>query len=410
MKSDLLIGLFLFIEKSLRLGANLLVAVLLVRFNNNAYGPYIYVLSLVAVVQELVKFGMDNVLVNEIIKSKRKGCTLCNAVWIKRFLGLIFYSGALLAWCVFVGIGWKQLLYFGLAEAVVVFQSWEVYDSYLQANKKTKALAILKMFIYIIFICVKSIIIVTNISIELLLVTNALESLVLMCVLKKQCGIQCNTFKLKKFCDESAEIFKKSLPLAITGVLVIVYSKIDLWIIKSYLSFDDLAAYSAVTQVSLAFGTVPTALIGALNPKLLKLWHDKDTGFSEFYGNTKKILFITTGIYIAIVMLFAESIIYILYGDKYVDYSFLLRIHVLGCVGVSISMIQTPWLIVHNINNIRVIQTSIGSVISIILNLFFIRTYGLFAVATVSVIVFISVSLIPYLVSSKMRHELLCRY
>ena len=79
--------------------------------------------------------------------------------------------------------------------------------------------------------------------------------------------------------------------------------------------------------------------------------------------------------------LFSDWIINILFGAEYLDAIPILIIHIWSYIFVCMGVVSTNWFITENLQIYQLINTGIGAVLNILLNIVFLKNYGLIGAA-----------------------------
>ena len=177
------------------------------------------------------------------------------------------------------------------------------------------------------------------------------------------------------------ELISSSSPLFISALLIVLYSRVDLFMIDAKLSAENLGHYTAVVKLSEAFSMIMTAYLASQLPRLLR---ERKQGIKQYNSallkTMRKCIFFSLGC-TTLTVLFAEQILLLLYGETYLPAKNTLIVHFLGTIFLIQGIVCTQWLIAENLQIYRVYRVLAGLILNIALNLYLIPKYGILGAA-----------------------------
>lgn len=105
----------------------------------------------------------------------------------------------------------------------------------------------------------------------------------------------------------------------------------------------------------------------------------KDKDPALYYVQLQKLytLLVWVALVLAIPITFlADWIIYILYGNEYIESVIILKIYVWAGIFVSMSLANNKWMVIENFQNCILLTTLLGMSSNIIFNVILIPSYG----------------------------------
>ncbi|EPC6194292.1 oligosaccharide flippase family protein [Vibrio cholerae] len=361
-------GLWVLIEKVTKILTTLAITSILARtVSVEEFGVYSYYLAIFAITTLLVSFGSEQLVIKD--SSKGIECTL-ESFFIIRLISSVIT-------CIFLILFlylFKLDYYYTLAIALVsICQSFMVMTSYYQGIVNYKGISILSSFSLLISLLIK-IFLVAEYQERYLSVVMIFDflliSFILALFLSKHIKIINNTSSLKLSIVRN---FKRSFPLLISALGIVIYSRIDQFMIYKMLGSEQLALYSSVVRIGDVFAFIPAVAINAFIPYYEKKKNEGSDVILKFF----KYVVIYAIIVIFIINFFSSTIISILYGDKYMSSTDILRFYSLAIFFSYIGAASNVWLIAHELQKYKTYRILGGCIINVFLNFLWIPSYGI---------------------------------
>jgi O-antigen/teichoic acid export membrane protein len=181
-------------------------------------------------------------------------------------------------------------------------------------------------------------------------------------------------------------LLKDSWPLALTGIVVMIYVRIDQIMIKHMMSEEAVGYYSAAVRLCEAWYFIPVTLCNSIFPAIVNA---KNISM-EFYNNRMQKLYdILAWMAIAIaipVTIFSNQIIQILFGNEFSSASPILTIYIWAGVAVFLGVASSQYLINENLTKLSFSRNFIGMILNIVLNFILIPKFGIIGSAVATLI------------------------
>lgn len=378
---------WLFADNFLKQGINVLVGVFLARYlNPEGLGNISYASVYMQIINPLALFGINAIAIKELVNKEYPerdvlgtafGIKLCSSVAALILLATVTLlserNSQMQGYILVVGLSY--LLY-----------PFQVIDFYFQANLKSKytvisqqistiACALLK--IIGMFIGAGLTYFVWLILIELVITT--LNQLVFYKM--KGFGF---TWKFKK--ELAKRMLRESTPILLTGFFIAIYMRLDQLMIQKMLDAKALGNFTAAVKLSEAFYVVPGIIAGSLFPAII---NGLKISREEYLKRMQKLysLFALVSItVIAGVLIFGDIGVKILYGSAYTHTADVLKLHFANSIFVFFGVAYSQAFIVEGMQRFSTINTAIGAVINVVLNLFLIPKFGVLGAALATLI------------------------
>lgn len=372
-------------EKILRVGLNMLVFACLARtLGVENLGQFGLVQAIFFIGHPIALFVDKQLLVRYLIVDKSDCKDLQKtALQLK-------YSATLLVYVItlFFTYSYYEADFFKLAATycAIHFLNLDIiYFAYLRAEEKS--LEIFKSTAYVIIpmavLKIVAALIYQNLLIVVVLycIEAGLISAISWLTFYRHFDTENADIRTEKSYPSARDLISSSCPLVASAVLIILYSRVDLFMIEAKLPAASVGHYTAVVKISEAFSMLMTAYLASQFPRLLKIRKLSADQYNSAMIKTLRgcMLFSMGSIFFT--ALFAEQILSLLYGQAYLPAKNTLIVHLVGSVFIIQGVICTQWLIAENLQIYRVYRVLAGLVLNIIMNLFLIPKYGILGAA-----------------------------
>lgn len=368
------------------------------------YGVLNYAISFVGLFIFLTSFGIDNILVRELLKYKNKEDTLINTAFILKLLGgFLVIILTTLASILFKNDSYTTTLIF-IYSLHLIFVSLNITDTYFQSIVKLKysfvaqfistiAVSILKL--YFVFVGFG-----TGWFILALVFETSVSSLIMLSIFYKNgrsINFTFNTLLAKK-------LVRDSWPFILTSAFFLIYTKIDQVMIGKMIDTTSLGIYSVGVKLAELWSFIPAIICGVMFPAIANA---KLSDQQLYKQRLKKllILIISISLFFAILQfIFAKFFVIYIFGQAYLESTIILKIYTWAGVVISTITVMQQYLVIENKAKIIMLSSLTGAVSNIILNLILIPNFGIVGSAWATII---SYSLIPIIIGISLKTGLL---
>ncbi|GHA06018.1 hypothetical protein GCM10008090_14570 [Arenicella chitinivorans] len=181
-------------------------------------------------------------------------------------------------------------------------------------------------------------------------------------------------------------ITKNSLPVFFSSLSVILYTKMDQWMIAHMLGISQLGIYSTAVRTVEATYFIPVVTATVALPLLLKANKANSTTFLNLLRQLLTLMFYTGLAVTLFISLLSDEIVLFLFGPEYTDAASCLMLLSLATIFVYFGTITTPALIAINLENYIFIRTATAAVANFGLNFTLIPLYGINGAALATLI------------------------
>lgn len=371
---------WLLIDKLLRLIVSVFIGVWLAKYlGPSKFGVLSYVQSFVMLLAPIASFGLDNILIRDLVKSNKNKEVLLFTCFLLKVLGSLVLFGLLFLIPKIVSNDLYVNCLISILGVGYLFQSFNVIEFYFQSKVDSKHIVFVKIIVLLLSGIIKVSLILNEAPLDYFIYLLVFDFVFLaigyLYVGFSKGGIEFGFLKFNK--NLAKKIFKESWPLILTSIVIAIYMRIDQIMIKELLGDIANGEYAAAVKLSEAWYFIPTIIASSLFPAIVNA---KIRDEKLYESRLKKLynLMVIMALSIAIPMTFlSEFIILNLYGQEYSNAVSVLKIHIWSGVFVFIGVVYGKFLVNENLTKKALYRTIFGVVINILLNLVLIPFYGI---------------------------------
>ena len=381
-------------ERALRLTVSLFIGIYVVRYlGPERFGFLSYALSFVWLFSSLASFGLDDILVRELVKCPEQRNNLLGTVFWLKVCGTLVMGTAIALVLKFKVEDQQTYWMIALISFGFLFQATNVVDFYFQSQVQSK-FAVRAQVIQLILTSLFKIYLVWNHA-ELIWFAFALmlDQVVVAVLFLLVYHWKIEWFPFFSFTwIQAKKLMRDAWPLIFAGMVVSVYMKIDQVMLKEMLDVKAVGVYAAAVKLCEAWYLLPTAVMASLFPAVIKARKNSETLYEE---RVQKLydLMIWGSVAVALpTTLLADWVILTLYGSDFQEAADVLRIYIWAGVFVSLGVASSKWLVAENLQSYLFYITSLGAVLNISCNFWLIPIYGIKGAALATIISYSTVA------------------
>jgi len=376
---------WLIFDRFFRRGIGLLMTALLARYlGPNSFGRYNYAQAFVVILGLLATLGLDRIVIRDFIKDINKRSEILGTTfWLKIGGALIAYLMAMLS---VLFIKSDRSLIFILINIMSVsffFQAFDTIDFWFQSQMNSKFVVIARTAAIIIITIINIFLIFLKSNLIYFAVTYSLEFAicavffyVISCL--KGLVIQVWSFNFNR----AKQMLIDSWPLLVAALSASIYTRIDQIMIGNMLDEYQVGIYAASTRIFELFIPIIFIINSSVYPKLVKLYDypDKTEFYRAYEWITDVVTFLSMGMFV-FVFFFGKYIIYILYGNDFIEATPIFILQIYSIVIIFNSCLRISYITISNNQHIILITTVTAAVLNIIINYYFIPIFGVIGAA-----------------------------
>ena len=361
---------------------SLMVGLVIARYlGPNLFGDLSFALSLVAILAAVGALGLDTFIIREIIQEPAKRDEILGtSLWLRLLVNALLIPIAVGIYLLSHGLstnpGEPLTLMVGLLALASFFQSFNIIDSFFQSQVQSKYIVQVQNVCLFISAGVKIALVYLGFSLIYIVWALVFDGFILaagLVLVYQRKGY--HIFAWRFNADRAKTLLKKSSPLILSAVMVSIYMKIDVVMLKSVGS-RAVGIYSAAQTVSGAWYFIPVAIVTSVFPALINA---RKTDVERYHKRLKNLydLLVYISLPIAIFISFtANYIVEVLYSNKFEGAGPMLSIHIWSGVFVFLGVASGQYLIAEGYTKISFYRTAAGAVVNVLLNIWLIPKYA----------------------------------
>lgn len=379
---------WMFFGQMFGLALSFFIGVWVVRYlGPENYGVLSYSLAFAGIFSFIAGLGVDNILNRELVKFPEKRDELMGTAFRLKLIGGFIALGITVA-SVFI-INPSNLIKFLVIiySFTFIFQSLNVISTFFQSKVEAKKNVRAQVLSSSLTSILKIVIILSGLGVIWIMIAYTIDSLfiVIIFVLSyRKYKLEMSNWKFNK--KLAQQILSSSYLLMFTSASTLLYMKIDQVIIRELLDERAVGLYSAAIKLSEIWYFIPGVICVSLFPAII---NSKKTSQESYYGRLKKlfILIFALSVIIAIIVSsLAGPIIYLLFGEDYLESVSVLRIYSWSIIGFFLGIVSSYYLLAENYIKIYFFSSFFVAILNIILNILLIPKFGINGAAIATLI------------------------
>ena len=398
---------WLFSDKMLRMGVGLIVSVWVARYlGPNNFGKWNYGLALVSLFSAIATLGLDSLVVQDLVKSGSNEKQILGTSLVLRLTGSVIaiILSFLTAYLTDRGDFQTQLIVLITAFSFI-FQSFDVIDLFFQSKTKSKYVVIAKNGTFLFSALLRLLALHFKLGLLWFVALSSFEiflgSAALVIYYNKKSHLSILKWKFSK--EYSIQKLKECWPIILSGVIVIIYMRVDQIMIKYYLNESAVGVYSAAVRIVEVWYFIPSTITVSLFPILIKS-KEENKGYHETILKMFMYLFIVSFVISIVILFVSQPLIRLLFGVAYLQAAFSLKISIWTGIFVFWGVGAANVLVLENLNKHNLYKSVSSVLLNIALNFFLIPKYGINGAAIATLISQAYGSYFYFLIPKETRH------
>ena len=369
------------------------------------YGTISYVASLVAFVTPIMTLGFGSTLVQELISNPDKeGEILGTALRLNIFTAICCIIG--LQCFVRISSPKEPDLYIVcfLYSLMLLAQAFEMVHYWFQAKLQSKYVAVTGLAAYSIITAYKIFLLVTEKSVHWFAASNTLDyiilAIVLLIIYHKKCAQKYSFSRIR-----AKKMIAVSKYYIVSNMMITIFAQTDRIMLKNMINDAETGYYAAAVAIAGITNFIFAAIIDSMRPIIFS---EKDKNNEQYELNIKRLYAII--IYLALIQslvitIFAELIVYIIYGVQYIAAAGVLRILVWYTTFSYIGSVRNIWILAEKKQYLLWKINLSGAVCNVLINLILIPIWGAAGAAVASLITQIFTNVIIGFIVKEIRYN-----
>lgn len=349
------------------------------------YGSYSTILAVALYFSFLINLGLDGVLSREISKKSNDDYSAINSVLMMRVGGLfVFISG--------LAIYFYQSSqdYLKIAVPAVLFVAAKIfltYKTYFDVNKKVLIPFVSTLFgksaaLFFLFLCAKFDVIELSLYVFFI---DALISGVFLIFAFNRWGPKKNLTSLKQLHILGSTFLASSTPILVSLIFSGLFMQVDLYLLGNLQNSNLAAIYSAAINLILPAAFLPGMLVNYFMKSMVTSYSISKSDFEDCLKGITQLYVIMAYAFILFIFLTADTLIYVVYGDRFSEAANVLRVLSVNVIFSFPAFVYCRALIIVGKMRYELYKCICAGVFSLIMNIFLIPVFGLWSCVIVNI-------------------------
>lgn len=389
-----------------QMAISFIVSVLTARYlGPSNYGLINYANAYIAFFTAFCTLGINSLLVKEFLDSPDDvGTTIGTTLGLRAISSLLSAFTIIIISC-FADKGEPiTIAVVALSSIGVVFNVFETFNYWFQAQLKSKITAITSFTAYFITAIYKIILLLLNKSVVWFALATSLDyicvAVLLFAAYKKECGKPLK-FSLKY----GKNLLKRSHHFILSGLMVAIYGYTDKIMLKHMLGESDVGLYSIATSLCNVWCFVLSAIIDSVYPSIMEANNKDEDLFKRRNKQLYAIVFYVSFFVAIMFQIFAPLAVQILYGEAYSGSVNPLRIITWYTAFSYLGVARNAWIVCKEKQRYLKYIYVLAAASNVVLNFIFIPLFGASGAAIASLIAQILTSIVLPLFIKPLREN-----
>jgi len=368
-----------FADNALRMAAGLVVGVWMARYlGPEQFGLLSYAMALVAMFGVIVTVGLDDILVRDLVRDRSQHNVALGTVFTLRLTGgLIAFLVPLAA--VFYLRPHDDLSHWmvGIIAAGTFFQAFNIIEFWFYSQLQAKNSVLVKLASFFFCVVVKIVLIIAGAPLIAFALAILLECILVAVGFVVSYKIQGNRLcEWRASADRAIIYIKESWPLLLSGMLVLIYLKIDQVMLGDIVGENEVGVYSVAARLAEMWYFIPMAIFWSLFPGIVEAKSIDEKLFHQRIQQIFNIIALLSYLVILPVSLIAKWLVPVLFGEAYGRGGPMLAVLIWANLFYGMEIARSSFLIAMHWTRIYLVTVALGCVLNIMLNWILIPVYG----------------------------------
>ena len=381
--------IWLFADKVLRMGTGLVVGVWVARYlGPEQFGALNFASAFAGLFAAIATLGLEGIVVRDIVREPERKYEILSSTLLLKFCGGVAAFLLSLGAIFILRPAESQTHWLmGIIAAGMIFQALDAIDIWFQSQTQSKYAVVAKNMAYVILSAIKVILILNKAPLVAFAYAALAEIIVggggLVFFYVRQHAMA--TLWCPRL-DTAKRLLNESWPAIVSGLAIMIYMRIDQVMLAQLSGNREVGIYSAALRFSEIWYIIPSVIVNSVRPSITLA---KEESESKYYQQLQRLcnMLVRISYAIAVTMTFASAfIVALFYGNTYAGAGFILGIHIWAAIFVFIGGAMSLWYSNEGLLKYTLVQTILGAVMNVLLNLYLLPLYGGVGAAIATVI------------------------
>lgn len=352
------------------------------------YGLLGYLQAFAVIFGVVAALGFNRILVRELVEQNNRTDKQLLTISTVFFFRLLVACALYLVAYLFLSLSFSDerstlFLFIGIS---IIFSPFDCVDLLFQAKSKSKLPVLSRSLAFTVATGLKIYILLHDATLNSLVIIIAFES-VLAAIILSLIYFRYGLKKLvKPSLDRGMKLLSESWPEIIAAFSGMLFMRMDQLMLASLSDIEAVGIFTVAAQLSEVWYFIPVAIVASAFPKILPTReHDPLCYYKKI--SYLAIILVAIAYFAGLTTLvFAHSLIDILYGKAFEESAIILTIHIWCGLFVGFGQVSGAWLTAEKKLSINLMRQLCGLFFNFILNYLLIPKYGATGAATATLI------------------------
>jgi len=366
-------------DNMLRMAVGLAVGIWVARYlGPEQFGLLSYALAFVGLFASFALLGLDDIVIRDIVRDP--GCkdeTLGSAFFLKLAGGVAALFAALGTILILRPDDSLNHWLVGIIAAGTIFQSLHVIEFWFHSQVQAKYVVFAKNIAFLFCSLLKIILILTGQPLIAFAWVAGFEVAVGAAGLVIAYKVQGNRLRSWRFSPTRARsLLRDSWPLLFSGVVIMVYMRIDQVMLGQMIGSAEVGVYSVAVRLAEVWMFIPYAIFASVFPAVVEARVSDEALLYERLQKLYNLMALTAYAVAIPTTLLAGWLVDTLFGEAYTRAGLMLAVLIWANVFANLEIARSAFLSSMNWTRIHFVTVSLGCLLNIGLNYLLIPRYG----------------------------------
>lgn len=358
------------------------------------YGTINYVAAYVSFFSSITSLGLSVIVIKEVSMKKEDDNEIIWTGIFCRFITAVLSTISVMSFFALAKADDPLMLKIAFLESIAILASaFDTFMYWFQGKLMGKYVSIAGVIAYLAMSLYRLYLLASGADILWFAFATSVDTLILSAVLMLV-FIWKNGFHVRVSFRMGKKLLKQSYHYMISGLIAILYSKIDQVMLGEMLDSTSVGLYSAALTIAGLWGMIPSAFIQSVSPILYKNAEEARGTFLKRLKQSYAGIWILNVCWSLFVSVFSYWIVLLLYGSEYLEARSALVIVVWYSGISSIGSLTQVYLATENKNKYVNYFAVAGLITDVILNFLLIPRFGIMGAAATTLVTYIVIHII----------------
>ncbi|AMV73150.1 lipopolysaccharide/O-antigen transporter [Desulfuromonas sp. DDH964] len=370
---------WLFADKLVRMGLGLVVGIWVARYlGPTQFGLLSFVGSFVAIFSSLSLLGLDGIVVRDLVKAPEHAAEILGVTFFLRLsAGAIAYLAMLGAILLFRPDDRLAQVFAAIMGAGLLFQALDTIDLWFQSKVRSVYVVYAKCSAFIVSSVAKIALVMVRAPLIDFVIVGVVELLLAatgLLVAYRYQGQRISAWRVNL--AHARRLLSDCWPLLLSGVVFMVYMRIDQVMLGQMIDDHEVGVYSAAVRLAEVWYFIPTAVVSSVFPNIVRA---REVDAVEFYNRLQRLynLLAFMGYAVAVPVTFVSGVVVSrLFGQDYAAAGPMLALLIWAGLFANLAVARNAYLLAMNWSRVLFGMVLAGALVNVLLNLVLIPRYG----------------------------------